>query len=157
VFPNNWFSTHRNEDVPDGLFVLYPMRAPTREREKNQQIIQEVGKWYEGFLDLQREAPGQALEGTGSLLFDQWNRKIYCQRSVRADPLLLDKFLTQFNKISRTPYEAVTWDSVDPQGNPIYHTNVVMGIFRKHVVLCTESIRDTKERENVVKHITSGN
>lgn len=30
-FPNNWFSTHRNNSFPGGLFVLYPMRADTRE------------------------------------------------------------------------------------------------------------------------------
>lgn len=39
VFPNNWFSTHRSVDIPDGLFVLYPMRVPSREREKNPEII----------------------------------------------------------------------------------------------------------------------
>jgi hypothetical protein len=41
VFPNNWFSTHRNADIPDGLFVLYPMRVPSREKEKNPLIIAE--------------------------------------------------------------------------------------------------------------------
>ena len=39
VFPNNWFSTHRGVDIPDGLFVLYPMRVPSREKEKNPKII----------------------------------------------------------------------------------------------------------------------
>ena len=43
VFPNNWFSTHRNSDIPEGLFCLYPMRVPSREKEKNPLIIKEQG------------------------------------------------------------------------------------------------------------------
>ena len=39
VFPNNWFSTHKDQDIPDGLFVLYPMRADSREKEKNPLIV----------------------------------------------------------------------------------------------------------------------
>jgi hypothetical protein len=30
VFPNNWFSTHRNEIIPDGVFFTYPMKAKSR-------------------------------------------------------------------------------------------------------------------------------
>ena len=44
---------------------------------------------------------------------------------------------------------------MDPSGNPVYHTNVVMAILREHVVLCTESIRDSVERERVVREISS--
>jgi len=36
----------------------------------------------------------------------------------------------------------------------VYHTNVVMAILREHVVLCTESIRDSVERERVVREIS---
>jgi hypothetical protein len=41
VFPNNWFSTHRCADIPEGLFVVYPMKAVSREKEKNPAIIKE--------------------------------------------------------------------------------------------------------------------
>ena len=54
VFPNNWFSTHRNEDIPDGLFILYPMRVPSREKEKNPLIIEEQGMLYKELYDVQR-------------------------------------------------------------------------------------------------------
>jgi hypothetical protein len=85
VFPNNWFSTHRNEDIPDGLFVLYPMRVPSREKEKNPKIISEQGAKYKHFLEVKRQEPDQALEGTGSLLFDVDNKKVFVNISVRAD------------------------------------------------------------------------
>lgn len=35
IFPNNWFSTHRNEFIKEGLFITYPMKAPTRQAEVN--------------------------------------------------------------------------------------------------------------------------
>ena len=89
---------------------------------------------------MQRNTPEQALEGTGSLLFDVQNKKVYCQLSERADEQLLSQFMIQFNKLSKTPYRSVVWRSVDQKNNPIYHTNVVMAIFRDHVVLCTDSI-----------------
>jgi hypothetical protein len=47
-FPNNWFSTHREHikgrSSKTGLFVIYPMKAPSREKEKNPRIISEIGK-----------------------------------------------------------------------------------------------------------------
>lgn len=42
---------------------------------------------------------------------------------------------------------------MDPNSNPVYHTNVVMAILRDHVILCTESIRDQTERDSVVQEI----
>ena len=95
------------------------------------------------------------MEGTGSLLFDVKNKKIYCELSVRADPTLFCDFIGQFNKLSKNPYKAVVWHSYDPKGNPVYHTNVVMAILKDHVILCTDSITDAKEKENVVKELTT--
>jgi hypothetical protein len=131
------------------------MRVPSREKEKNPLVVKEIGQTqYKHFIDLPRRQPDQALEGTGSLLFDVENRKVYCQLSVRADPELLQDFIKAYNLVSKRPYSSVTWHSVDPQGNAVYHTNVVMAILKDHVVLCTESIRDQKEREHVVREIT---
>ena len=35
VFPNNWFSTHRDRNVPKGVFFTYPMKTPSRRGEIN--------------------------------------------------------------------------------------------------------------------------
>eukprot|EP00347_Sterkiella_histriomuscorum_P004730 403359327 len=155
VFPNNWFSTHKNEDFPDGLFVLYPMKADTREREKNPTLIKTESQNYKHFLDVQRKDPNQALEGTGSLLFDNLNKKVYVNISIRADEKLLQEFVEEYNKLSaKSQYRSVVWNSVDQNGNPVYHTNVVMAIFENHVVLCTDSIRDSAQKQRVIKEIT---
>ena len=56
VFPNNWFSTHRGEDFPKGLFVLYPMKTPSREAEKSREVIFREGRFYNDFLELDRQS-----------------------------------------------------------------------------------------------------
>ena len=165
VFPNNWFSTHRTADIPgkqvviqaslDGLFVLYPMKAASREKEKNPELVAAQSTAYGHLIDLQRQTPEQALEGTGSLLFDVENRKVYCSLSERADETLLESFMKDYNRVAKRPYRAVTWHSCDPKGSPIYHTNVLMAILRDHVVVCTESVRDPEERSRLVTEITS--
>lgn len=94
------------------------------------------------------------MEGTGSLLFDEENKKIYCELSVRADETLLNEFVQKYNTYSKTPYRVVQWRSVDPKGNPVYHTNVVMAILKDHTILATDSIADKQERERVIKEIT---
>jgi hypothetical protein len=35
IFPD-WFTTHKNEDIPDGVFILYPMKHPSRQLERDQ-------------------------------------------------------------------------------------------------------------------------
>ena len=34
VFPD-WFTTHKNDDIPEGLFILYPMKHRSRQLEKD--------------------------------------------------------------------------------------------------------------------------
>lgn len=96
VYPNNWSSTHRSEDIQGGLFVLYPMREPSRDREKNPEIIQREGAKHKHSLEVEQKKQDQALEGNGTLLFDVENKKIFCNVSVRADEALLEKLLTDF-------------------------------------------------------------
>jgi hypothetical protein len=74
--------------------------------------------------------------------------------SVRADEKLLNNFVDYYNKISKRPYSAVVWRSVDPKNNPVYHTNVVMALLKDHVILCSESIKLPSERKKVIYEIT---
>jgi hypothetical protein len=34
VFPD-WFTTHKNNDIPEGVFILYPMKYVSRQMEKD--------------------------------------------------------------------------------------------------------------------------
>lgn len=78
IFPD-WFTTHRPEDIPGGVLVLYPMKHATRIIERDQKIIASLKVKYEHLIDLTYfEKDGLALEGKGSLIFDYRNQKIYC-------------------------------------------------------------------------------
>jgi hypothetical protein len=78
IFPD-WFTTHKNSDIPEGVFILYPMKHPSRQVERDLEIIKELRKQYKHFIDLSYwENHGKALEGKGSLVFDYRNHKIYC-------------------------------------------------------------------------------
>jgi len=60
----------------------------------------------------------------------------------------MDKFRALDDRYSE--FRAITWHSSDRKGTPIYHTNVVMAVLRDHVLLCLDSIKDPKERDEVI-------
>lgn len=85
------------------------------------------------------------MEGTGVLIFDTYNNKVYVNISPWANKDLLDKYLNVFNEHVKEPYKAVTFKAVN-DGNPIYHTNVMLGMLTKHAVISLESIASKSER-----------
>lgn len=100
------------------------MRVPSREKEKNPKIIKHLFSQYGQFVDLIRKVPEQSLEGTGSLVFDYENRKIYVKLSARADPDLLQDLVVEFNAHSSAKYRTVVWQQ--DEGNAldtVNHTN----------------------------------
>ena len=52
VFPNNWISTHTVDIKNGGLVVTYPMKAASREAEKNDEIIKKMKKQYKNYFDV---------------------------------------------------------------------------------------------------------
>jgi len=77
VFPD-WFTTHKNDDIPEGVFILYPMKYVSRQLEKDEEIISNLRKSFKHFIDLSKwEKEGKALEGKGALIFDYRNKKFY--------------------------------------------------------------------------------
>jgi hypothetical protein len=158
IFPNNWFSTHRNKNFPDGLLIIYPMKSPSRRLERNPLIINNLKSQYKYFIDLtylENELSGEYLESTGSLIFDNHNNTIFCGISERCTPYALKIFIDKFNELSRFPYKLVTFKANDSLGNLIYHTNVVVSVLEKHIVICSEAIQDLDERNNVLKLINT--
>ncbi|MBR2297525.1 MAG: amidinotransferase [Bacteroidales bacterium] len=142
IFPNNWFSTHE-----DGTLVLYPMAAPNRREERKGHFLEIIKKNFKvtRTVDLTHyEEEGLFLEGTGSMILDRENKIVYACRSPRTDMKVLDDFCTQLG------YTPVTFESVDRNGQQIYHTNVMMCVGTAYAIVCLESIADPQERENVV-------
>src|ERR1051326_1442959 len=114
VFPNNWISTHH-----DGRVALFAMYSALRRRERRQDIVDELRKWYRitEVIDYSHfEQDGFYLEGTGSLVLDRVNRIAYVSLSNRSNPKVIERFAADFE------YEPVTFTSIGPDHQPIYHT-----------------------------------
>ena len=141
VFPNNWISTHH-----DGRIVLFPMYSALRRRERRQDIVQELRKHYRvtEVIDYSPfEDEGCCLEGTGSLVLDHLNRIAYVSLSNRSNPKLIQRFAKDFS------YEPVTFTSISSNGQPIYHTNVMMCIGTDFAMVGLEMIPNKAERQKV--------
>jgi len=147
IFPNNWVSFHG-----DGRVVLYPMEAPNRRTERRADIIDRLANDY-GFqiievLDLSsHEASGHYLEGTGSMVLDRSNRIAYACLSSRTQLDPLGDFA------QRMDYEVVSFDAVDRDGIPIYHTNVLMNVGESVAVICDGAIARDDQRKAVLARL----
>ncbi len=147
IFPNNWVSFHG-----DGTVVLYPMEAPSRRRERRQDIIEslvaEYGYIVRQVVDLSHhERAGHFLEGTGSMVLDRANRIAYACLSTRTHLDPLGEFA------QRMDYDIVAFDATDKGGTPIYHTNVLMNIGEKIAIVCDEAISKADQRTAVLDQL----
>jgi hypothetical protein len=129
VFPNNWVSFHG-----DGKLVLYPMCNESRRRERRSDLIEEVVRRLNfkvsHLIDLTyHESEGKFLEGTGSMVLDHRERVAYACASARTHPELVREWGEELG------YEAVTFEAQDRGGTPLYHTNVLMCIGERAVVI----------------------
>ena len=149
VFPNNWISFHENGDV-----FLYPLEAEDRRIERRTDIVESLSvDWsfqVNNVIDLSAlEASRWFLEGTGSMVLDRTNRVAYAALSSRTHQEALAEFAQQAN------YEIVAFAAHDMDGQPIYHTNVMMAIGQRVAVLCADSISDDQERAAVIERLTA--
>ena len=134
VFPNNWFSTHA-----DGTIVLYPMATAPRRLERKVEEVQalvEASRFeVRRIVDLSgHERHGRFLEGTGSLVLDRPRRKAYANLSPRTDADVISEFDRQLG------YSTLIVDARDPDGRPIYHTNVFLGLGSRFAMLCLDAV-----------------
>jgi len=134
VFPNNWVSFH-----DDGTLVLYPMESASRRPERRQEIIDAVVKRLDfkvsHLIDLtHHERQGRFLEGTGSLVLDHIERIAYACTSPRTHPRLVAEWARELK------YQAVIFEATDRAGAPLYHTNVLMCIGERAVIIGSGSI-----------------
>lgn len=137
VFPNNWLST-----TPEGLVIVFPMYASNRRAEKRDDILEQLAKEFV-VKDVQDwseyEVEGRFLEGTGSMVIDHDEKMIFACISERTSMPLLEKFA------SANHYQAIVFLATDKNGNPVYHTNVVMSVGEGFCVLCEEAIEEEWE------------
>ena len=145
IFPNNWVSFHH-----DGTLLLYPMYAVNRRAERKEHVLEKIMEKFSVAkkIDLSSyEARNIFLEGTGSMVLDRDNRIAYACLSPSTDETVLADLCRQMN------YTAVVFDATDGNGQAIYHTNVLMCVADKYVVICLESIADLEQRQFISETI----
>ncbi len=149
IFPNNWVSFHQ-----DGTLLLYPMFALNRRAERKEHVLKKIMEKFSVAkqIDLSAyETRNIFLEGTGSMVLDRDNRIAYACLSPRTNEKLLEEFGVQMN------YKPVVFDATDGNGKPVYHTNVLMCVADKYVVICLDSISDPVQHALVSETITQSN
>ncbi len=142
IFPNNWISFHH-----DGTVIIYPMMAINRRAEKDLSLLENIKSAYHISIihDLSElENENKFLEGTGSIVFDHTNRIAYACSSVRTD---LSAFQNLAKKMGYEPY---SFTCVDRNDFTIYHTNVMLSIGETYVIVCSESITNNNQREELI-------
>lgn len=140
VFPNNWIQLKQKE------IVLFPMFADNRRKERRQDILDQLSQTYHvnKVNDLSSyESKGQILEGTGSVVFDQYNKVGYASISARTDEGLAKSY------IEESGYQAEVF-TASVEGKEIYHTNVIMAITEHVIIVCMDVI-DKNGIEAIIK------
>src|SRR5216117_2017149 len=141
IFPNNWISTHHDRRI-----ALFPMYSNLRRRERRRDIVEELRQHYQvtEVIDYSAfEDEGCYLEGTGSLVFDHLNKFAYVSLSNRSNLKVIQRFADDFS------YEPVTFTSIGSNGEPIYHTNVMMCIGTAFAMIGLDMIANKAERQEV--------
>lgn len=143
VFPNNWFSTHEN-----GVLVLYPMAAQNRRTERRSDITEQLKNefGYRTVHDLSYfEKEEKFLEGTGSIVFDHEQKIAYAAFSPRTDK---DVLLQTCELLGYLP---LVFTTAGKNGQPVYHTNVLMALQPELAVVCPDCIPLADDRRAVLR------
>lgn len=154
VFPNNWFSTHE-----DGTVVLYPMLTPSRRVERPasaeamRALLEGEGLHPGPVIDLSPwERDGRILEGTGSLVLDRVQRRAFACLSPRTT----EEAVSDWGEVMG--YGTLTFRAAmdgTPEGQPVYHTNVLLSIGSGFALVCLEALIDPDERVTVERALAA--
>lgn len=132
--------------------VLYPMFAENRRAERRQDIIEALTGAVApscasaALLDLTSyEKRNLFLEGTGSLILDRNEHLAYACQSPRTCEEVLEEWS------SKMGYDYFLFHAEDMNGNPIYHTNVMMSVGEQLAVVCLDAITDIEERMSLIE------
>jgi len=149
LFPNNWISFHNKNKV-----VIYPMFAPNRRDERSNDVFKTLlndGVKFDIIFDLTSyESQNLFLEGTGSMVFDRINKKLYASLSERTDKSMVLDFC---KKMNYKPIIFSSFQTVFDKRLKIYHTNVMMCIGNTFAAVGFDSIDNISEREMVCNEL----
>ena len=153
LFPNNWISFHHRHKV-----IIYPMFAENRRDERSSHVfdtLKKSGVNTKVIFDLTNyENLNIFFEGTGSMVLDRVNKKLYASLSDRThDSLILDFC----KKMNYKPIIFSSFQTVNNKRLEIYHTNVMMSVGDKFAAVGLDSIDDVTERNMVLNELKNDN
>jgi hypothetical protein len=105
IFPNNWLGIHPGKHI-----VLYPMAAENRRLEREPNLISRIQSHlpeYKLSDFSESETLGEYLEGTGSLIFDHIQRRVFASRSNRTHEKKVIEIAEMLN------FKPVIFDAID--------------------------------------------
>ena len=149
IFPNNWISMHH-----DGTLITYPMEAPNRRLERKNTVLDSISARFEVRKRIQLEgleSNQHYLEGTGSIVFDHHQQIGFAGISTRTHRDALRELSQHIS------YQFIEFDAVDRNQNPIYHTNVLMGVGSEFACVCLDAIVDAQQKKRLSDALAAGN
>jgi len=158
IFTCDWIGTIRNEDFPDGILFVFPVKWPSRRLEKNYQLVEDLKKSYKIFEDLTFfEERDLALESFGTMSLDFHNRIVYLNLSERCHLEPATYFVDLLNKHSlKGKYNLRIINSADPKdGIPCFHTGLYLAFVEKTVFFCKEFVKEENEANKLIEEFTS--
>lgn len=140
VFPNNWLMTQAG-----GTVSYFPMATANRQAEVTPEAVcrlfTDAGLEITRQQDVRVQANGRVLEGTGAMVLDHQHKRIFAALAQRCERSLLVEFADQLG------WQWVAFDTEDEQGQAIYHTNVMLSIGQRQVVVCSQAIVATQRQQ----------
>ncbi|XP_037036197.1 uncharacterized protein LOC119074282 [Bradysia coprophila] len=142
IFPNNWITFYHN-----GI-CLHSMENMNRRAERKPHVLSALREKFliSETVDLTAsEAKHQYLEGTGSVILDRKNRIAYGCLSSRTHRAEFENYCNLFN------FKGICFNAVDSNNVPIYHTNVMLSVADRYVIVCLDAVRDENQRRELLK------
>lgn len=142
IFPD-WASTHQTEEGAG--FILYPMHARNRRKEKTPEATHFLAQNYALLFDLSHyEEEALALESTASICLDRVHKNAYAALSSRTSEALAKLWAQKMG------YKLYTFHTKSHVGEPIYHTDLVLWVGTKIAAICLEAVNQ-EEATNLKK------
>jgi len=150
IFPNNWVSFHK-----EGSVCIYPMFAKNRRDERREDIFDILVDDYDFSINEVKDFTGfeneqKFLEGTGSMVLDRESKICYASISERTDEVAVMHFC---DNLKYKPVCFTANQEIQGIRTPIYHTNVMMTVADKFVIICLDAIDNSYEKKMVISTI----
>lgn len=142
IFPD-WFTTH-----PEGV-IYYPMMTTSRAQEQTPEIMSFLERHYPVYKDFKYfEKEGKCLEGPAALVKDKVNKIAYGSLSKRLTPEIAEFWAKE------TGYELHLFETRAHDGQPVYHTDIVMYIGSTLVGFVKEALVHNSDQEKILASLS---